>query len=181
MKKRLPWIQESRTGVKSFTLIEILFVVALVAVLLAVVYPYFRAMNVGWQSVDRRAEVIQNARVGMDKMVCILREATGFTSVTAAGDADGRIVFLDKDGDTKEFKKYNDGVNDMLGYVRGGSTSELAGPIASLKFTGYESDGVTTTVVAANIRSVEMELIVSDSEGEVSDQTITSRASYRND
>lgn len=164
-----------------FTLAEMLFTVLLIAILMAVIYPYLRASQRGWQTVDRRAEVIQNTRVGMDKMLKILREATAFTSVTAASNPSGQIVFLDKDGNTKEFKKYNDGTNEMLGYVSGGSTYSLAGPITSLKFTCYEQDGDTTTTTTDDIKSVEIELIVSDSEGEVPSQTIVSRASYRND
>ncbi len=174
-------IQKSATEVKGFTLIEALFVIALLSVLLAAVYPHLRMAHTGWQTADRRADIIQNVRVGMDKMVRMLREASSFTSVTSSGDIDGRIVFLDKDSNTKEFKKYNDGSNEMLGYVSGGSTYMLAGPITSLKFTGYEEDGVTEITVAGDIKSVEVEIIVSDEEEEIASQTVTSRIFHRND
>lgn len=182
MRNHWPLLQKlQENNRKSFTLIEVLFVSGLIAVVIAAVYPHFRVANMSWQAADRRMEVIQNARVGMDKMVTALRGARSFTSVTAPGVADGRIVFLDKNGNTVEFLKYNDGSHDMLGYVSGGNTSTLAGPITSLTFTCYKSDGVTTTTVAAEIRSVEIALTVSDAEGAVAAKTMTSRASYRNE
>ena len=55
-----------------FTLTEILFVVILIAVLMAAIYPYLRVTHRGWQTVDRRQEIIQNARVGLDKMTRML-------------------------------------------------------------------------------------------------------------
>ena len=124
---------------------------------------------------------MQNARVGMDKMMRLLREARGFTSVTAATEANGSIVFLDKDGNPAEFKKYNQGINDMLGYVSEGRTYALAGPIESLKFTCYEQDGATITTSAADIQSVEIELVVLDSESEAGPETIICRAFSRRD
>ncbi|MFH0731528.1 MAG: lamin tail domain-containing protein [Candidatus Omnitrophota bacterium] len=167
--------------VTGFTLTEVLFVVLLIALLIAVVYPYLRATHTGWKTLDRRQEVIQNARVGMDKMNRLLREATGFTSVTGASDNNGRIVFLDKDSNTVEFKKYNDGTNDMLGYVTGANTYSLAGPIEALTFTCYKEDGVTTTTTASDIKSVEVKMVVADSESEVPSQTFISRIFYRKD
>ena len=164
-----------------FTLPEMLFVVLLIAILMVAVYPYLRATHTGYKTADRRQEVIQNARVGMDKMVKMLREATGFTSVTDATDPDGSIIFLDKDGNSIEFKKYNDGTSDMLGYVSDAVTYALAGPISSLKFTCYEEDGSTTTTMADKIKSVKIELVASDSEGEVGSQTVISRAFCRRD
>jgi len=180
MKKISRLAQRSLIKAKSFTLIEILFVVALVALIMAAVYPYIRSSHIGWQSVDRRSEVIQNARIGMNKMITALRESTGFVSVTSMISANGQIVFLDKTGAQLEFKKYDDGTHDMLGYVVGATTYPLAGPITSLKFTCYEENGTTTTTTVNNIKSVEIELICSDQEGVVDDQVVTSRVFYRN-
>lgn len=183
-----PFLQDSVSVGKEragFTLPEMLFVISLIVILMVAIYPYLRVTHRAWKTTDRRQEVIQNARVGMEKMIRLLREATGFTSVTAATDADGRIIFslLDDDDNTVtvEFKKYNDGTNDMLGYVTGSTTYALAGPIESLKFTCYEEDGTTTTTTAANIKSVKIDLVTSDSEGEVGSQTIICRAFSRKD
>ena len=74
--RRLPKGNLSLTG---FTLIEVLFVIALMAVLLAAMYPFLRAFHISWQDVDRRADIMQNARIGMDKMIDELRWAGGFS------------------------------------------------------------------------------------------------------
>lgn len=173
--------QKSATEVKGFTLIEALFVIALLTILLAAIYPHLRMAHTGWQAADCRADIIQNARVGMDKIVKALREAQSFVSVTASADSDGQIVFLDKDGNTKEFKKYDEGSFGMLGYVSEGNTYKLAGPISSLKFFCYQEDGDTLTTTAGDIKSVEIEMVVIDSQGEIFAQTVTSRIFYRND
>lgn len=165
-----------------FTLIEVLFVVAIIAITMTAIYPYIGRAHTSWQMIDRRSEVIQNARIGMDKMIRVLREATGFTSVTKSNSTNGKLVFLDKVGDTKQFKKYSSGGGDsMLGYVEDGITSALAGPITALTFICYEEDGVTETSIGDDIRSIEIVLVCADGEEVISDQTVTSRVFYRND
>jgi hypothetical protein len=110
-----------------------------------------------------------------------LKQAGAFVSVTAAEDASGRIVFMDKDNNTFEFLKYSDGGVEMLGYVRDSVTYPLAGPITSLKFTGYKADGVTVTVTPGEMRNLEIEIVVADPEGQISPQTLSSRIFVRTD
>ncbi|MCP4650841.1 MAG: prepilin-type N-terminal cleavage/methylation domain-containing protein [PVC group bacterium] len=181
MKNPLHLILKLPKDRKGFTITEVVFVIALIAILTVAILPYIRVTQKAWKTMDRRQEVIQNSRIGMDKMTRILREMTGLTSVTAATDTSGRIVFLDKDGNATEFKKYNVGSEAMLGYVTGGKTYALCGPITSLKFTCYAEDGATATTTVSDIKSVSVELIISDSEGEVATQTMISQAFVRKD
>lgn len=148
-----------------FTIIEVLFVVVLIAVLSAVVYPYLRAFHTGWQSADRRSEVIQNARVGLDKITRELRQAGSFTSIQSS-----LIGFVDVDNDPVTYR-LNAGNLER-------NSAVLAGPIDSLSFTYYDSSGVETAVVA-EVKSVKVAMTVSDSEGAVNPLSFMSMAFIR--
>lgn len=166
---------------KGVTLTELMIVVALIGILFVAVQPYFYTLRKTWHQADGRSDILQNARIGLDKMVRELRQATGFSSVTASTEAAGHIAFLDKDSNSVEFKRYNDGTSNMLGFVQGGVTSSLAGPVDSLKFTCYEDDAATVTTTAGAIKIVDIELVVADPRGEIDSQTLSSRALIRSE
>jgi len=153
---------------QGFTLIEVLFVVALIAVLLAAITPYLRAFHISWQSADRRGEVIQNARVGMDKMIKELRRAGSFVSIQSSV-----LTFIDVD-------------NNVITYQLNGGNLErncvdlaiLAGSVDDLGFTYYDASG-TETASTDEVKSVEISLTVSDSEGVVDPLSFISMAFAR--
>lgn len=57
------------------TIVELMIVVALVAVLAAAMMPLISTTYESWRTADRRAELLQVGRVGMDKMSRELRRA----------------------------------------------------------------------------------------------------------
>lgn len=150
---------------RAFTVIEVLFVVALVAVLLAAISPYLRAFHTSWQSADRRSEVIQNARVGMDKMVRELRQAGSFTSVSRFS-----VTFEDVDENAITYSLTGDNLE------RNGVT--LANPVDSLRFDYYDEEG-RNTLQEENVKSVEISMTVSDSEGAVNPISFMSQVFIR--
>jgi len=150
---------------KGFTVIEVLFVVVLIAVLLAVTYPYLRAFHNGWQSADRRSEIMQNARVGLDKMARELRKASSFTSIQSS-----LVGFADVDGSSITYR-LNSGNLERNNAV-------LAGPLDSLSFTYYDSSGVVTAD-AGDVKSVKIAMTVSESESAVSPLSFTSTVFIR--
>lgn len=164
---------------KAMTLIELMLVVAIVGILIVAIQPYFYTLRRAWHHGDSKSDIVQNARIGLDTMVQELRQAQGFSSVTASTDANGRIVFMDKNSNTVEFLKYNDGTQNMLGYVQSSVTSPLAGPIDSLTFRCYTDDALTTTTSTDAIKSVAIELVVADSRGEIASMTFASRVLVR--
>lgn len=150
---------------RGFTIIEALFVVALIAVLLAVTYPYLRAFHTSWQSADRRTELIQNARVGMDKIVKELRRASRFVSI-----APGVLTFMDVD-------------NNVITYQLNGTNLErncvvLAASVEAIAFTYYDSAGAETAS-AGSVKSVGISMTVSDAEGIVEALSFSSMAFMR--
>lgn len=148
---------------KGFTVIEVLFVTALMAVLLAATYPYLRAFHTSWRSADKRAELIQNARIGMDKMVKELRRAGNFVFIQP-----NVLTFIDVD-------------NNVITYQLNGGNLErncvdlavLAESVGALAFTYYDAAGIETAT-AGNVKSVKIAMTVSDPEGIVSSLSILS-------
>ncbi len=157
-----------------FTIVELLLVVAVMALLTAALSPLFRTSYQAWRLGDRRAEVIQNARIGMDKMSWELKQIKMVSGVSSPTDPQGYITFLDYEENFKEFR-YEVG---YLAYVSG-TVATLAGPIESLYFSCYESNGSTLTTSLTNISIIVAQMVTSDEEGEVDSLTTTDRIYLR--
>ena len=155
------------TDTHGFTVIEILFVVALVAVLLAAIYPYLRSFHTSWQDADRRSDIIQNARIGMDKMVRELRWAGSFSAIQKT-----LVTFTDVDDNPAITYRLNSGNLER-------NTVVLAGPIPTdgLTFTYYDATGVETST-ASEVKSVEISMTVSDPESKISDTITLASAAF---
>lgn len=156
---------KSGLSLTGFTLTEVLFVVVLIAILLAAIYPYLRATHTSWQSADRRSEVIQNARIGMDKIVRELRQAGSFTSIQSS-----LVAFADVDNNSITYR-LNAGNLER-------NSAALAGPLDSLTFTYYDASG-SETATASDVKSVEISITVSDSESLVDPISLASLAFVR--
>lgn len=154
-----------------FTILEIMFVVAVTGLIVAAVYPLFGSMIKGWELNDRQFEVTQNGRVGMSRMVRVLKTATQFDKA----DPD-KVAITDSDGTKWEFK-YKGG---KLQLKTGGKTADLAEPVDSLSFIYYDKNGSVTTD-KAQVRSVDITMVVSDAEGKVSPVSFNSRVAIRKD
>lgn len=153
---------------RGFTLIEVLFVIALVAVLLAAITPFLRAFHVSWESADIRGEVVQNARTGMDKMLKELREADEFTATS------GRSVsFNDVDGTSIVYNE----TNDYL--TRNGDI--LAGMVAGVNDLGFDFYDITgkKTSQTEDVKAVGISLTISDPDDAVNPIVLTSMVYIR--
>lgn len=67
---------------KGITLVEILIVVGVVAILALAMYPLIETTYTSWRHADRRTELLQIGRVGMDKMTREIRKAYDLYSCT---------------------------------------------------------------------------------------------------
>ena len=171
MDFRLPESQ-----IRGVTLIELLAVVSIVAVVMLSLVPHITTGRQAWEIVgDRHAEVLQNSRIGLDKMAREIRQAQ---SITDAGS--DYIEFVDRDDNDMRFE-YDGAVSEYLEYGSPGSLNPLSGPINSLSMVYYEDDGDTTTTTPGDMRSVQIQMTTFDSEGKVSDITLSSRVFIRKD
>ncbi|MFH1798122.1 MAG: prepilin-type N-terminal cleavage/methylation domain-containing protein [Candidatus Omnitrophota bacterium] len=153
---------------KGFTLIEVLFVTALIAVLLAATYPYLRVFHTSWQSADKRTELIQNARMGMDKMVKELRRVGNFVSIQPS-----IITFIDVDNNVITYQ-LNEGNLERNSAV----LAVLAESVDAVSFTYYDAFGIETAT-SGDVKSVKISITVSDPEGVVSPLSFMSMAFKR--
>ncbi len=168
------------TCVKGLTLIEVLFVILVMAVLMIPLAGQFRGVRIAWDSGNKRSDLFQNARIGFDKMLRELKAAKQIISVTASGDTMGRIEFTDKDDNTAIFERFLNGGKYWLGYTTSGSSPSavgdiLAGPINTLKFTSYEEDSITATTKRRAIKSAGIEMEVDSDEGGINPETFAGR------
>jgi len=174
MKKRSPYIPNLQKGTElGVTLVEVLVVLAMLAMVILAITPHLRGGRQVWEVVgDRHADVLQNSRIGMDKMTRELRQA--LIIIDAGSDY---MEFVDRDGNDMTFRHKA----QYLEYGPPGSLDILAGPVSSLIFTYYEEDGVTTTTSLGDIRSALIEMTTFDSEGKVSPIALSSRVLIRKD
>jgi competence protein ComGC len=165
-------IENRKSKIHGVTVVEFLMVMSVLAVLMIAIMPHIRSGRQVWEAVgDRHADVMQNARIGMDKMTRELRQIR--RSISSAGSS--YIEFVDRDDNVRKFQ-YNAG---YLEYGPPGSLNPLAGPVDSLSFTYYRKDGVTETTTPEEISSVLIQLTISDSEGKVGPITLLSRVFIR--
>ncbi len=161
------------------TLIESLLVIGVIGILMSAIVPYFITMNKAWTVANRQDDMMQNGRMGLAKMVQELRQANQIVSVTGSGNLNGSLIFIDKNFNRIEFKRYTNASNkSMLGYVKNGSLSELAGPISRLVFTAKTTD-LSATQVDALVRSVDIAMDVVDDQGFLSPQTVQATVYFR--
>ncbi|MGQ9608146.1 MAG: prepilin-type N-terminal cleavage/methylation domain-containing protein [bacterium] len=147
-------INQKNNFEKGVTLVELLLVVSILAIALSTIPMFTKSGDLAWNTEDNKAEVTQNALIGMDKLVRELKQSRSITEVSDSSNSFGYIQYVERDGTSEKRFRYNDG------YLEFGDTDaldRLAGPIGSLKFTCYDINGSVTTDVN-EIKSIMIEL-----------------------
>jgi len=163
---------------RGVSVVELLIVISLLATVVIIIASPFRGTHQIWEVGDRKAEVTQNAIIGMDKMTRELKQAWGIISVSSPSVTSGYIEFIDRDGSTVRRFQCNEG---YLEYGTPGVMNRLAGPITSLTFACYQDNGIVQTIAPDEIKSVKIQMNTSDSEGKVASVPLSSLVSVRND
>ncbi len=148
---------------KGFSLIELLIVLAILALILFPIYEFLRQGALSWQLGENKTEVVQNARIGLDKMCDEIKHAREIYSITSS-----QIRFWWKDlndNDTAE-------VNEILTFSWSGTGNEdltrkldsetqptpIANYVDDFQLKYFDNSGVETTApdavffVTANLR-----------------------------
>lgn len=169
------------TGCRGLTLHELILVVAIMALITATMAPAVRAVHSGWQTSDRRSEVLQNSRVGVDQMTRVFREVTRLYQVSDSTSSSGFIEFFNKANQLYRLEM-NGGSGDLL-YGPVGNIARLAGPTVSLKFASYDSNAIQLPdpVDVKLVRSVKVEQVLLDDEGKASPITSSFHVFFRKD
>lgn len=168
-------------GREGFTLVEMLLVVALMGGVMAALIPVLRAVSTGWQVGERRIEVVQNARVGLDKITRDMREMRRVSAVSAPGDGDGFIEFYDCNDDLQRVEI--DGDTGYVVYGPPGDEALLAGPVQSLTFECFDMAGeaMADPVDPIKVRAVAVDMTVADADDRVPPYTLGNSVFMRRD
>jgi len=115
-----------------FTLVEIIFVVFFSTIILGMMWSILSTGRDTYYTADTKIEIQDNLRLGMDRMIKELREASSIdgTIFDASGISDDFLRFT-LDGNTVEYSR----VNNQLIRTESGNTDILANNINSLRFT----------------------------------------------
>ncbi|MFH1504239.1 MAG: PQQ-binding-like beta-propeller repeat protein [Candidatus Omnitrophota bacterium] len=159
---------------RGFTFLEVLFVVVIISVIFVALSGYLYTVHNSWIKVDRKTELVQICRVGLDKIIRELRQAHSISDRSTTTD----LVFTDRNGNFMEI--FLDIGNNELEYGFYGSAAVLISPIESGSiFAYYKRDGVTAAGTLSEAEVVDVILIISDEESEVGNLTVSSRVQLR--
>jgi prepilin-type N-terminal cleavage/methylation domain-containing protein len=145
-----------------YTLAELMVAMAVMALLLAGIFLTLREGQSAYQYGAGRAEVQQNGRVALDRMLRELRTASTITTATAT---DLKFTYLDETGTliTVEYTLSGTpsaGSPVLLQRNQTGAANQpdiVIGGVSNLTMTYYDINNVVTAT-AANVRSVDVQL-----------------------
>jgi prepilin-type N-terminal cleavage/methylation domain-containing protein len=145
-----------------FTLTELLAAMAVLGLLMAGLFATLRSGQATYGFGAARAEVQQNARVGLDRMLHELR--TG-TKVTAASASSLTFEFVNGTGDFVTVQYSLSGTDlrrNQTAPAVAGQPETLIGGVSALAITYYDGNNVlmTAPVVPASVCSVDVTLTV---------------------
>ncbi len=169
---------------KGFTLIEIILISVIVLLIGVSIIVPFRGGKKTWQSADKDSETIQNAVIGMEKVVREIKNSPGLTAFATTAirfailrkDDDPNDPDIDLDGITDEYvTKYamvkKDGDYLKYGERSADSASEgdwtlsdLAYPVTNLSFSFKKANGDDANPGddPADVKSILINLTTSD-------------------
>ncbi|MCK5450821.1 MAG: type II secretion system protein, partial [Candidatus Omnitrophica bacterium] len=116
---------------RGFTLLEAVLIIAILGIIVTAISPLFRTVVEGRDEQDRRLELLQASRIGMDEMVRNIRTATVFTTANAS-----RIDFENWNAVDIEYK--------LTGNVLKKDNNVLLENVDNLTFTYYDTEGNVT-------------------------------------
>jgi len=154
---------------RGYTLAELLTAMAVTGLLLAGLLFTLQEGRDVYQSDAARAEVQQNARVALERM---LRELRAATTVTTSAANDVKFTYFSAAGtnDTVEYS-LNGGQLQRNQTGAAGQPETLIGGVQNLVITYYDINDVVTTT-AANVRTVDIKLTTQPENPTVAPQNV---------
>ncbi len=138
---------------RGMTLLELIMATTLMTTMVATVTVVLRTGHVAWQAHQGDAAKIMAANATARHIVRRVRQAEAVTAISNANKKNGNLSLLMPSGET--FAWTLDKPAEQAFFGIDGADSLLSQGITELSFTGYEADGVTATLVEADIHSVK--------------------------
>lgn len=149
---------------------------AIMATLTASVVVVMRSGYAVWNAQEADLDVLDNGYGVLRHFVTQMRQATGVSSITAAGNTLGNLSFTTPTGVTRTWAR---NASSEIYFNNGTSNQLLAKSINSLTFTGYKADGVTATTTLSDIQVVQCQVQITIPRGAGVTRTLTTRAWIR--
>jgi type II secretory pathway pseudopilin PulG len=168
-----------RAANKNRSALSLLEMMAATAIMATVTAAVVVVMNTGfavWTAQEADIDVLENAYGVLRHFCRQMRQATGITAITAAGNTTGSLSFTPTAGATCTWSR---DASSNIYYNNGTSNQLLAKGINSLSFTGYKADGITATTTVTDIQVVQCQVQVTLPRGAGITRTLTTRAWIR--
>jgi len=145
---------------KSFTLIELIMVMVLLAIIIAIGVPLLTASTEGWIIATQRDEMLESAKIAIVRMLREMRQIKDSTSILIASQ--GVFEFINTSDQTLKFSLSSNDLERTLN----STANTLAQNVSSLTFTYYDSAGSTiaTPVVSpseTDIKRIQVDIVFS--------------------
>lgn len=190
---------------KGFTLVEALLTVGILGLVMVAMTPFIRTVHTTWNLGDRKTELQQNGRVGLEMMSRFIRQAKRITGIPSLGSGNfvkfraAQVVnniFLE-DAQTIVFYhnlpsspyyignvgliKVNDLVMRTINFSGVVNNALLAKSLTNFNIDFKDKDGAITAI-PYNVNSVDISMSLTDPQGLIPDQVdIFSTVSLRPD
>jgi hypothetical protein len=138
---------------RGVTLLEAVLAGTLMATLVTAAAAVARSANAAWLAHESDAVRIQSAHATLRHIVRRVRQARAVTSITAPNNPNGSLTVQRADS-TLEVWDRRPSTDQVFNGV-GVADQLLSEQIAQLSFTGYRSDGVTSTSTPAEIHAID--------------------------
>jgi prepilin-type N-terminal cleavage/methylation domain-containing protein len=158
------------------SLLEMMAATAIMATVTAAVVVVMNTGFSAWKAQEADIDILENGYGVLRHFARQLRQATGVTAITAAGNTTGSLSFTTAAGATCTWARNSS--SDVY-YNNGTSNQLLAKSIDSLTFTGYKADGITATTTVTDIQVVQCQVQITLPRGAGITRTLTSRAWVR--
>jgi len=158
-----------------FSLLELLATLSLMGILATSVAMSLRTSRVVWEGYNSEAGGQQTSHAIVRQIVRRVRQATEVGSISSPSSSNGLLSITDHSGTVETWTL----VGNEVRYGSPLATDLLGDGISELHFTGYEDDARTQTIVVADIRMIEIEVVTMLPRRNPPKQTLRCRAWLR--
>ncbi len=135
---------------RGFSLLELLVAAALMASIVTAATMVLRSTQTTWTMHAADQQNLDAAYATLRHITRGVRQAESVTAISAPSELSGGLTVLQSSGQTVVWDHSGSQVN----YGVNTPTSLLAYGVTELSFVGYKADGLTTTIVPAEVQSI---------------------------
>src|SRR6476469_8671732 len=161
---------------RGLSLLEMMAATAIMSTVTAAVVVVMNTGFSAWKAQEADIDVLENGYGVLRHFARQLRQSTGVSAITAAGNTTGSLSFTLASGATCTTAR---NASSDVYFNNGTSNQLLAKSIDSLTFTGYKADGVTATTTVTDIQVVQCQVQITLPRGAGATRTLPTRAWLR--